>query len=111
AAPERHHPFRAVLAPDDHLLAFGDPVVFETYGKANGGAAHLVVRVGPASISRVVNQELSGRCDRVVEEIEQRFAPQCSLVTSWRAWQHRRWTRRSPRRLVRRRRSVQTRCG
>jgi hypothetical protein len=70
--PERYDPFRAVLAPEHHLVTFADASRSESRGEPAGGAANVRVRMASYPEAIVVHQELPPRLREIFEVINQR---------------------------------------
>ena len=74
ATPERHDPFRAVLAPDNHRIAFAETEMLDAFGETTRGPSHVRVRMGTASKAVVKDQKIPGRSRQIGEKVNERGA-------------------------------------
>ncbi len=74
AAPECGDPLGAVLAEEHDLVAFANPRLVETRGKASGGTAHIRVAEGAAPESVVIDEKLAAGRDEFLEDVDERVA-------------------------------------
>jgi hypothetical protein len=72
AAPVRGDPFRAVFAPEDHLVALAESRGGESRCKPPGRPADLFVAVRPPPVAVVVDEKLAANLGEVAKEVDQR---------------------------------------
>ena len=86
AAPVAGDPFGTVLAPEDDLVALAQAGGGELRREPARRAADVLVRVAPAPIPVVVDEELAADRDEVAEEVDQRIARHAGLLRVFGEW-------------------------
>src|SRR5690606_174531 len=85
ARPEGHHPFGAVLGPDDDLVAGRNARLHEPPTERARSRGHLAVAGPSHAIAVVVDDERVVAAGDVLEEIEEAVARHVGLIITGRA--------------------------
>jgi len=74
AAPERHDPFRPVLAPEDNFVAFAQTERVQPRGEPARRAGDIRIRVAAAAEAVVVHEEFAACTREIAEKVNERVA-------------------------------------
>src|SRR5262245_36412320 len=70
ASPERDDPFRAILRPEHHFVAFDDTDFMEAVGEDPRRATDLVICVTSAPKAIVINEKVAAGAGQILEEVD-----------------------------------------